>query len=181
MNLDGVVAHGNTDVGILRDAFALAAIPEELWRPQLVRIQEQMCSQVEQNRDQLCAAVLPRVREVLLHLQRKGAILSVATGNLERIGRQKLAAAGLLGFFHLGAWSDKFEYRADVFRHAIQQVRCRLPRHPSILVIGDTTADVLAARANHLPVIAVATGTYTFEQLAASQPSLCLHSLAELL
>jgi phosphoglycolate phosphatase-like HAD superfamily hydrolase len=181
MNLDGVVAHGNTDVGILRDAFALAAIPEELWRPQLVRIQEQMCSQVEQNRDQLCAAVLPRVREVLLHLQRKGAILSVATGNLERIGRQKLAAAGLLGFFHLGAWSDKFEYRADVFRHAIQQVRCRLPRHPSILVIGDTTADVLAARANHLPVIAVATGTYTFEQLAASQPSLCLHSFAELL
>ena len=32
-NLDGVVAHGNTDVGILRDALHLAKVPDEAWRP----------------------------------------------------------------------------------------------------------------------------------------------------
>src|ERR1700710_2356141 len=123
LNLDGVTAHGNTDIGILRDALTLAGIPEEHWRPRLPQICEQMCLQVEQNKAGLCATVLPEVREVLQHLRNKGAILSVATGNLERIGRQKLAAASLLELFHAGAWSDTFEQRADVFCHGIEQVR----------------------------------------------------------
>lgn len=181
LNLDGVVTHGSTDVGILRDAFALAGIAEDRWRPQLPQIREQMCLHVEQNRSELCANVLPKVRELLLHLRNKDAILGVATGNLERIGKQKLAAAGLLDLFHLGAWSDSFEHRSDVFAHAIQQVRSAVYPSANILVLGDTPADILAARANHLPIVAVATGIYTFEQLAASQPSLCLHTFAELL
>ena len=181
MNLDGVVTHGNTDVGILRDAFALAGIPEDHWRPQLLQIRERMCQEVERNKSRLCAEVLPGVREVLLHLTGKGATLGVATGNLERIGREKLAAAGLLDFFDFGAWSDPFESRVDVFRHAIQQIRSSTRPNAEVLVLGDTPADVLAARAHHLPVISVATGIYTFEQLAASKPSLCLHTLTELL
>jgi phosphoglycolate phosphatase len=180
LNLDGVTAHGNTDVGILRDAFALAGIPEDYWRPRLPQICEQMCLQVEQNKAGLCATVLPHVREVLLHLRNKGATLSVATGNLERIGRQKLAAANLLEFFHLGAWSDSFEQRADVYCHAVEQVRRATRPDAAILAVGDTPADVLAAHANHLPVMAVATGTYTFEQLQNEAPSLCLHTFAEL-
>src|SRR4051812_21229697 len=81
LNLDGVTAHGNTDVGILRDAFALAGIPEEHWRPLISQIQDQMCLQVEQKKADLRATVLPQVREVLQHLRNKGATLSVATGN----------------------------------------------------------------------------------------------------
>jgi phosphoglycolate phosphatase-like HAD superfamily hydrolase len=180
LNLDGVTAHGNTDVGILRDAFALAGIPEDYWRPRLPQICEQMCLQVEQNKAGLCATVLPQVREVLLHLRNKGATLSVATGNLERIGRQKLAAANLLELFHTGAWSDSFERRADVFCHGIDQVRRATRTNAAILAVGDTPADILAARANHLPVMAVATGVYSFEQLGHEEPSLCLHSFAEL-
>jgi phosphoglycolate phosphatase len=181
LNLDGVTAHGNTDRGILRDAFTLAGIPEDHWRPRLPQICEQMCLQVEQNKAGLCATVLPQVREVLEHLRNKGAMLSVATGNLERIGRQKLAAANLLELFHAGAWSDTFEQRADVFCHGIEQVRRITRPGAAILAVGDTPADILAARANHLPVMAVATGTYTFEQLQNEEPSLCLHSFAELL
>ncbi|HET6218198.1 MAG TPA: HAD hydrolase-like protein, partial [Acidobacteriaceae bacterium] len=109
------------------------------------------------------------------------ATLSVATGNLERIGRQKLAAANLLELFHAGAWSDTFEQRADIFCHGIEQVRRATRPDAAILAVGDTPADILAARANHLPVMAVATGTYTFEQLQNEEPSLCLHSFAELL
>jgi phosphoglycolate phosphatase-like HAD superfamily hydrolase len=180
LNLDGVTAHGNTDVGILRDAFALAGIPEEHWRPLLSQIQEQMCLQVEQRKAELRATVLPQVREVLQHLRNEGALLTVATGNLERIGRQKLAAANLLDLFHMGAWSDSFERRADVFSHAIEQVRRVSGPDAAILAVGDTPADILAARANNLPVIAVATGIYTFEQLQIKEPSLCLRSFAEL-
>jgi phosphoglycolate phosphatase len=180
INLDGVSADGNTDIGILRDAFALAGISEESWRARLPQIREQMCLQVERNKSDLCAKVLPQVQEVLTYLRNRGALLGVATGNLERIGKQKLAAAGLLDLFHLAAWSDAFENRADVFRHAIEQVRCAAHRDATILAVGDTPADILAGRANDIPVIAVATGTYTYDQLAEQQPSLCLNSLADL-
>jgi phosphoglycolate phosphatase len=180
INLDGVAAHGNTDVGILRDAFAIAGICEESWRAKLPYLCERMCLQVERNKSDLCAQVLPQVKEILTHLRHRGALLSVATGNLERIGKQKLAAAGLLDFFHLGAWSDAFEHRANVFRHGIEQVRCATHRDATILAIGDTPYDILAARANGLPVMAVATGTYTYDQLAQLQPSLCLNTFADL-
>src|SRR5437868_12734177 len=140
-----------------------------------------MCLQVEQGKADLCVNVLPQVRQVLTYLRNRGALLSVATGNLERIGKQKLAAAGLLDLFQLGSWSDAFEYRADVFRYAIEQVRRATHNNATILAIGDTPADIHAARANSLPVIAVATGIYTHEQLAAEVPSLCIRSFADLI
>lgn len=181
LNLDGVTAHGNTDVGILRDAFARAAIPEEHWRPHLPALREAMCLYVEQNRPQLCVDVLPGVREVLRHLRARGATVCVATGNLERIGRQKLTAAGLFDFFHRGFWSDRFEDRAEIFRHALARLRADANSHAAVLILGDTPADIRAARANQAPVVAVATGTYSFECLQVEKPSLCLRSFADLL
>jgi phosphoglycolate phosphatase len=180
MNLDGVSVHGNTDVGILRDAFALSGVTAERWRPRLAALREQMGLQVERNRAHLCANVLPGVRAVLQHLRGQGAVLSTATGNLERIGKQKLLAAELLDYFTLGGWSDAFEQRADVFRHAVEQVHAAAGSAAAILVVGDTPADIAAARANRLPVLAVATGVYSFEELTAEDPSLCLHTLSDL-
>jgi phosphoglycolate phosphatase-like HAD superfamily hydrolase len=185
VNLDGVTAHGNTDIGILRDAFALAGVNPNAWRPRVAELCDAMCQQVEQERAHLCVNTLPHVRDVLCHLREKGALLSVATGNLERIGKQKLAAAGLLEFFHWGAWSDGFEYREDVFRHAVAQihacVRANSRRDVAILAFGDTPADIAAARANGIPVVAVATGVYSYERLAGESPELCVHGFTELM
>ncbi len=180
MNLDGVTVHGNTDIGILRDAFARGGIAENIWRPRLAELCDEMACRVEQQRSQIRADALPGVRAVLEHLRAEGAILSTATGNLERIGKQKLATAGLLGYFALGGWSDTFETRAEVFRHAVEQVHAAAGADAAILVIGDTPADISAARANCLPVVAVATGVYSCEQLTAEQPSLCVRTLSEL-
>lgn len=180
VNLDGVVAHGNTDIGILRDAFARAGVPESQWRPQLPEICERMTRFVEGRAHEFCIRALPGVEGVLRYLREKGAILGLATGNLESIGKQKLGAARLLELFHFGGWSDGLETRADVFRRALDQARTLAGPTASILVIGDTPSDVRAARANQLPVVAVASGTYSFEQLSAEAPDLCLHSLEEL-
>jgi phosphoglycolate phosphatase-like HAD superfamily hydrolase len=56
-----------------------------------------------------------------------------------------------------------------------------MPLTAKICVVGDTPADVLAARANRLPIIAVATGVYSREQLLMEEPDLCLGSFEELL
>lgn len=181
INLDGVATHGNTDIGILRDAFVRAGIDPDEWRPQLAKLCDAMCRQVEERRTDLCVNTLPHVRDVLIHLRKKGALLSVATGNLERIGKQKLDAAGLLELFHMGAWSDAFEDRESVFRHAISKIR--LDSHPevAILAFGDTPADIAAARANGIPVIAVATGVHSYERLISENPSRCIRSFSELM
>jgi phosphoglycolate phosphatase len=180
VNLDGVVAHGNTDIGILRDAFARAGIPESQWRPQLPQICERMCTFVESHAHEFCINALPGVDGLLRYLREKEAILGLATGNLELIGRRKLEAAKLLDLFHFGGWSDALETRADVFRRALDRAHALAGSAATILVIGDTPADVRAARANQLPVLAVASGTYSFDQLSAEAPDLCLHSLEEL-
>jgi len=180
VNLDGVVAHGNTDIGILRDAFMRAGVPESQWRPQLPVICERMCRFIEAHAHEFCIQALPGVESVLHYLRDKGAILGLATGNLELIGRRKLEAAKLLDLFDFGGWSDSLETRADVFRRAVDRAHAVAGPEASILVIGDTPADIRAARANQLPVLAVASGTYSFDQLSAEAPDLCLHSLEEL-
>jgi phosphoglycolate phosphatase len=181
MNLDGVTAHGNTDIGILRDALERANIPQDAWRSRLVDIRDAMCRYVEDRKGDLCTSVLPQVEAVLEHLRRQGAFLGVATGNLERIGKLKLQHAGLLSFFSFGGYSDEYEYRHDVFCGALRTARAIAGVDAQVCVVGDTPADVKAAHANGLDVIAVATGIYPMEHLAQEDPEWCLGSLAELI
>ena len=180
LDLQGVTAHGNTDIGILRDALALAGVKDALWRPRLAHIRNMMCQFVEERQSELRVSVLPQVRRVLQHLRDRGAILGVASGNLQRIGELKLERAGLLTSFQFCGWSDDFEFRADVFRAALSKAREIAGPRALACAVGDTPADILAARRNGLPVIAVATGIHRFEELAAAQPDLCLHSFADL-
>ena len=181
LNLDGVVAHGNVDVGILRDAFQIAHVPEEVWRPRLAEMRSFMCGFVQQRSAELRINLLPQVREVLAHLRGRGAVLGVATGNLAGIGETKLAHCGLLPWFDFGGYSDAYEFRRDVFRGALAKARTLTGESASVCVVGDTPEDIRAAHANALPVIAVATGIYPYEQLLSEHPEWCVHSLAELL
>lgn len=176
LNLDGVVAHGNTDVGILRDALRLAKVRDEDWRGQLPDALASMGSFVEAHKAELCTTVLPRVKDVLEHLQQRGAKLGVATGNVEQIGKLKLQQAGLPGYFDFAGWSDAYEYRADVFRAAVEKARNLCGRDAALCVLGDTPTDVTAAHDVGLPVIAVATGIFSLERLMEEKPELCIPS-----
>jgi phosphoglycolate phosphatase-like HAD superfamily hydrolase len=51
----------------------------------------------------------------------------------------------------------------------------------SVCVVGDTPRDIAAAHANGLPVIAVATGHFTFDELMEHKPEACATNLADLL
>ncbi len=180
LNLDGVVAHGNVDVGILRDALTLGGVSEGSWRAGLASAKDSMCRYVEEHKGELCATVLPQVPEVLDHLKERGAVLGVATGNLEGIGRLKLAHAGLLERFDFGGYSDAYEYRRDVFGGALRKARELAGAEAAVCVVGDTPEDVRSAKANGLDVIAVGTGIYSMEQLRAEGPTWCVSSLGEL-
>lgn len=180
LDLSEVVTHGNTDIGILRDALARAGISDEAWRPRISEARAAMCAYADRHRDEFSLAVMPGTRRLLKHLRRRGAVLSIATGNLQGIGRLKLERCGLLPYFLLGAFSDNFECRGDVFRHALAALHARLGGDAIVCAVGDTPSDVQAARACGIDVIAVATGAYSLEQLCAERPNLCLSSLLQL-
>ncbi len=181
LNLDGVVAHGNVDVGILRDALQLAGVEDEVWRGRLPEMRESLASFVEARRGEMCVDVLPGVRAVLEHLKGRGAKLGVATGNLERIGWAKLDRCGLRAWFDFGGFSDDYEYRGPMIGGALRKAQAIAGEGAAVCVVGDTPSDIRAARENGLDVIAVATGVFSRDVLGESMPDLLVGSMAELM
>ena len=182
ISLQGVVLHGGTDTAILREAFTLSGIPASTWEPHVEAILDDMRQTVVARRGEMDLWTMPAVAETLTHLAKRGALLGLATGNLELIGWAKVEQVGLREWFRFGGFSDRYTIRAEMIADAAAQARALLPEKPNatVCVVGDTPRDIEAARANGLAVIAVATGNYSFEELAAMEPEVCAVSLAAL-
>jgi phosphoglycolate phosphatase len=181
LELEGVRVHGNTDTGILRDAFHGAAIANEVWEPRLEEILERMRETVMRRREHMPVAVYPGVVDMLAYLKGKGKLLGVATGNLEQIGWLKIEIGGLRDWFSFGGFSDRFVARPEMIGYAAAQARLMAGENATVCVVGDTPSDIEAARANSLPTIAVATGIFSCEQLLEHTPEVCASSLEALL
>jgi phosphoglycolate phosphatase-like HAD superfamily hydrolase len=125
--------------------------------------------------------MMPGVKEVLQYLDQKGASLGVGTGNLEAIGWLKIENLGLRHWFRFGGFSDKFDVRSEMIAHAAEKARKLAGPNATVCVVGDTPADIEAARANSLPTVAVATGHFGVADLMQHNPEVCCTNLAALL
>jgi len=181
LDLSGVTLHGNTDPGILRDAFLQTTVDDSHWRASLEEVLERMRTTVAARRDRMQLVRMPAIEETLEHLAAKGAVLGVATGNLEAIGWLKIETIGLRRWFRFGGFSDRYLDRADMIAHAAELAREVAGPDATVCVVGDTESDIAAARANRLPTIAVATGNQSFDQLMQMRPEVCATSLQALL
>jgi len=179
--VDGVPVHGNTDVGILRAYLEAANVPESQWRPRLPEVLELMSAEVERNAADLRPEVCPAVVDLIERLAREGKLLGVASGNLDRVGWAKLRACGLRDHFPFGAFSGELEKRDDVIAYGIRQAREIRGESATVCVVGDTPADIRSAHANGIPVLAVATGIYSVEELLAYDPEMCVGCCEDLL
>lgn len=126
----------------------------------------------------LCAGV----RDFLVDLQRRGAVLGLVTGNLSQIGWKKLELAGVHNYFSVGAFAEDGSTRARLAYVAARRARKAglVGVHCRISLIGDHMNDVRAAKANGFQAIAVATGVTSFEELQASQPDILVRDLTGL-
>jgi phosphoglycolate phosphatase len=180
--LENVPVHGNTDLGIVRAVLEREgkAAGFESKLPAALAI---MRREAERNRAGFDPELCPSIVQLLgrLHAERK--LLGVASGNLETIAWAKLEAAGIHRYFSFGSFSDCTELREHIFQRAITQARelhAKSNSEPTICFVGDTPADILAARANNTPIIAVATGIFSREQLAEHRPDLLLSCCSDL-
>jgi phosphoglycolate phosphatase-like HAD superfamily hydrolase len=179
--LAGISVHGSTDTAILREACRQAGISAEVLEPHIGAILDAMGRAVAERRHELDLVLMPGVEDTLAHLARRGALLGVATGNLETIGWIKIEEAGLREWFRFGGFSDKFPVRAELIGNAARKARELAGPGARVCVVGDTPRDIEAARANSLAVIAVATGHFSFDALLEHRPEVCASSLADLL
>lgn len=177
--IEGIPYHGKTDVSILRAALSRAGITDSNFELHRLQALEVVRHQVEMNRRKLAPRVCSGILQLLQSLRAKGKLIGVASGNLQTVGWHKIEAAGLREFFTFGFFSDQHESRAEIFRNASSFVTGRLGAAARACFIGDTPADVEAARAVGAQILAVATGTFSFEELQRCSPDLCVSHCGE--
>jgi len=177
---DGIPYHGKTDVAILRAALNRAGVSDARFYEDLPSALAVVCRDVSANRESIVPGVCPGIPEVLAEIQEAGRLLGVASGNLEEVGWHKISAAGLRKFFQFGSFADLHELRAQIFDHAAIRARAALGANASICFVGDTPDDISAARAVKAKIIAVGTGIFACDDLAAHHPDLCCRSCLEL-
>jgi len=118
--------------------------------------------------------ILPGVLGLLGELKTRKIKLGVATGNLEYFARYKLKLMKLDQYFALGAFGDHSFDRGEIVKKALEE-----GAEEKSFLVGDTPADIGAAHSCGIGAIAVATGGYISEDLAAHSPELLVESLTE--
>lgn len=181
LSFAGIQLAGNTDTAILREACLQAGIPAKVMEERTEAVLDAMCHAVAEQRSQMDLIRMPGVEDALQYLAAKGAYLGVASGNLEAIGWIKIEEAGLREWFKFGGFSDHFSVRSELIAQAAAKAREMAGADATVCVVGDTPRDIEAAHANSLPVIAVATGHFSFDDLHQHEPEVCATSLAALL
>jgi phosphoglycolate phosphatase len=177
--IEGIPYHGKTDLSILRAAVRRAGVSDINFEAKLPVALDVVCREVESNHQQLAPKICPGIVQLLQSLKVKRKLLGVASGNLETVGWHKIEAAGLRKFFSFGFFSDHHESRADIFRNALEHVTVQLGPGARVCFIGDTPSDVEAAKQVGAQILAVASGTFSVEELTACSPNLCVSHCGE--
>jgi phosphoglycolate phosphatase-like HAD superfamily hydrolase len=110
-------------------------------------------------------------------------LTGLLTGNIRQGAQIKLVRYNLWEKFPFGAFADDDEERDKIAAVAQKRGSERLGRPiegAEILVIGDTPLDIRCARAIKAKALAVATGSFTVEELARHAPDWVVADLSKL-
>jgi len=156
-----VVPNGKTDPQIVREMLLPRGVTAAAIDAGLDEVARLACELHSHSREPtLTPSESRRVSAVLTELRDDGHLLALLTGNLEPIGRHKVALAGLGDFFRpgLGGFGSDHEYRPKLVPLARERAGISGSAHPAhdTLVIGDTPLDVAAAIAGGVGSIGVA-------------------------
>jgi phosphoglycolate phosphatase-like HAD superfamily hydrolase len=125
--------------------------------------------------------VLGGAAALLTHLSDAGIMLGIVSGAMEGAARVKLGRGDLNRFFLFGGYGTDSPDRTKLTSAAIE--RASLLHHHAVdparvYVVGDTPLDVAAAKAAGAVSVAVASGSYSVDALAAAGADHVLPNLA---
>jgi len=182
--LSGVKLDGATDLAIIREALESAGreVTPELMDQLVRRYTALLPGELERAEGY---RLLEGVEALLEKLASELRDFGLCTGNVREGARAKLARGGVWDHFARGfegGFGSDAEVRSDIVRAALRRAeahRGRPLRAMEALVIGDTPRDVLAAHEVGVPVLAVATGRYSAEELRRAGADMVVDSLAD--
>jgi len=127
---------------------------------------------------------MPGIHALLDVLDRRDdAIIGLLTGNLIEGAKAKLASVGIdFGRFKIGAFGSDHELRGELPAVAQRRAREELGVEvggPDVVVIGDTPADIHCGQSIGARAIAVATGTYSIDDLLEHHPAAAFEDLSD--
>ncbi len=182
--LDGIPVAGRTDWSILHDVMQRHGMRldqglfEELRARYITHLREEI-----ERAGTGTKAVMPGIRRLLdaLHA-RSDVALGLLTGNFLEAARIKLEHFDLWRYFVCGAFGDDSSDRNALVPVALGRARdCGIGdlRPQDVIVVGDTPHDIACALAVGATPVAVATGTYSIDQLRASGGEIVFANLSD--
>ncbi len=171
---------GATDIDIFKGVAAHLGIAptrkqeREFFRQLPIRLNNSITHHV--------VTMCPGVRELLKILSNdENFLVGLLTGNTADCAHIKLSACDLHGHFVLGAFGREHGRRADLARLVLKRAKkyLKTKKLKRVFVVGDTPADVAAAKAIDAASIAVATGTYNLRALQDAGAHHVLRDLTE--
>jgi phosphoglycolate phosphatase-like HAD superfamily hydrolase len=182
--LDGIPVAGRTDWIILHDT--LARVGRDLDMDLFSRLRDRYLTHLSEEIERPgrgFKGTLPGIPQLLAALDdRPDVFLGLLTGNFEQGARIKLEHFNLWRYFRCGAFGDDASDRNALVPFAVQRARTSGAVHThlhDVIVVGDTPHDVACARAAGAPPVAVATGSFTVDQLRDAGADVVFDTLSE--
>jgi phosphoglycolate phosphatase-like HAD superfamily hydrolase len=173
---------GKTDPQIARELLVGAGLQRAEIDEGLERLWERYLAHLEERLSDDPVEVLPGVGDLLSVLAEHDDIgVGLLTGNIHGGARLKLDSGGLWGHFRFGSYGSDHEERDELPAIAVSRARALwgdLVRAEAAIVVGDTPRDVACGRAGGTRTLAVATGSYSLQELEAVGPDHVLPDLS---
>jgi phosphoglycolate phosphatase-like HAD superfamily hydrolase len=172
---------GRTDTSILRDLLTFLGVP--VTPAEEARFRAAYLDLLPTTLPLVKPHIKPGIPEALEAVHAHPEIhQALLTGNLMEGARLKLSYLGLWKYFEFGAFADDSAIRDELGPFALARAKEKLgidfpPER--VYIIGDTPHDVACGKAIGAKTIAVATGSFSVEQLSALNPTHTFQDLAD--
>lgn len=182
--LDSYHMSGKTDPRIIIDLMGVAGISQDevvVKLPEVYELMAQFGRKIFPQREMKMCIGIPELLAALK--DETGVVLGLLTGNAKLTAPLKLAAAGVdSAQFKVGAYGsealDRNELPAIGIERANQLTGYEFNGYNTV-IIGDTPADILCARAGSATAVAVASGWHSEATLRKYRPDHLFENLSE--
>lgn len=177
---------GKTDPQIVVELLEAAGDPDPRNPDRVAAVCRRYVGHLERELEQPTArtTLMPGVAPLLERLEAEaGLVIGLLTGNLAQGAALKLRSGGLdPDRFRVGAYGSDAAHRPALPAIAARRAERffgRVPSGSEVVIIGDTPADVHCGQGIAARAIAVATGGYSYTDLAACGPHAVFEDLSE--